>query len=51
MSRANPVPAAAPSTAEAAILCTESHAFMFVGSMLIVAEINLLVGCNRFNLI
>ena len=46
MSRANPVPAAAPSTADVTILCTESHAFMFVGSMLIVAETNLLVVCK-----
>lgn len=45
------MPAAAPSTADVTILCTEYHAFMFVGSVLTVAEINLLVGCNRFNLI
>jgi len=51
MSRANPVPAAAPSTADVTILCTESHAFMFVGAVLTVAEINLLIGCNKFNLI
>jgi hypothetical protein len=47
MNRANPVPAAAPSIAGDTILCTEFHVFMFVGSMLIVTEINLLVDVKH----